>query len=286
MDQILDAFGDSIGAFFDDPTIQLALRAIGIYIVFVWLAAAYWAYRDLQTRTANPIAPYLAAAMIILFTPIFFPFGIILYRIIRPSETVAEANERALAEEAMLVEVESQPHCANCARRVHADWIICPTCRNRLRRVCPNCSRLVELDWSLCAWCGKDFERPETLREVLAPAPRRRLAASEPTSAVSALGRSSELNGANAPRRPQLAEPTAARRSAELTEPTSVRRSAELTEPGTSRRTVEMPEATAGRRSAASQTGSETGARSPLSPSMEPLPADGSTSGRSATRRR
>jgi RNA polymerase subunit RPABC4/transcription elongation factor Spt4 len=271
MDQILDAFGDSIGAFFDDPTIQLALRAIGIYIVFVWLAAAYWAYRDLQTRTANPIAPYLAAAMIILFTPIFFPFGIILYRIIRPSETVAEANERALAEEAMLVEVESQPHCANCARRVHADWIICPTCRNRLRRVCPNCSRLVELDWSLCAWCGKDFERPETLREVLAPAPRRRLAASEPTTAVPALGRSSELSGAS--RRPQLTEPTA-------------RRSAELTEPGTSGRTVEMPEATAGRRSAASQTGSETGPRSPLSPSMEPLPADGSTSGRSATRRR
>jgi RNA polymerase subunit RPABC4/transcription elongation factor Spt4 len=274
MDQILDAFGDSIGAFFDDPTIQLALRAIGIYIVFVWLAAAYWAYRDLQTRTANPIAPYLAAAMIILFTPIFFPFGIILYRIIRPSETVAEANERALAEEAMLVEVESQPHCANCARRVHADWIICPTCRNRLRRVCPNCSRLVELDWSLCAWCGKDFERPETLREVLAPAPRRRLAASEPTTAVPALGRSAELGGSSS-RRPQLSEPAAARRSAELTEPGA----------GASRRTLEMPQAPAARRAATSQPGSET-SRSPLSPSMEPLPADGSTSGRSTTRRR
>ena len=57
---------------------------------------------------------------------------------------------------------------ANCHRRVHADWIICPNCRNRLRRVCPNCSRLVELDWSLCAWCGKDFERPELLRHMFA----------------------------------------------------------------------------------------------------------------------
>ena len=60
-----------------------------------------------------------------------------------------------------MVEIESQPHCANCGRQVHEDWIICPTCRNRLRRVCPNCRRLVELDWSLCAWCGKDFERPD-----------------------------------------------------------------------------------------------------------------------------
>jgi RNA polymerase subunit RPABC4/transcription elongation factor Spt4 len=78
----------------------------------------------------------------------------------------------------MMVEIESQPHCANCSRQVHEDWIICPTCRNRLRRVCPNCSRLVELDWSLCAWCGKDFERPnarpETVQPDLEPAPRGR----------------------------------------------------------------------------------------------------------------
>ena len=66
----------------------------------------------------------------------------------------------------MLVEVEAQAHCANCHRRVEHDWIICPNCRNRLRRVCPNCSKLVELDWSLCAWCGKDFERPELLRDT------------------------------------------------------------------------------------------------------------------------
>ena len=267
MDQILDAFGESIGAFFEDPTIQLGLRAIGIYIVFVWLAAAYWAYRDLQTRTANPIAPYLAAAMIILFTPLFFPFGVLLYRIMRPSETVAEANERALAEEAMLVEVESQPHCANCARRVHADWIICPTCRNRLRRVCPNCSRLVELDWSLCAWCGKDFERPEALREVLAPAPRRRLAASEATTSMPALGRSSDISGAGA-RRAELG-PSSTRRTAELPGGSATRRT-------TSRETV---------RETAREESAEPGGRPPLTGPMEPLPAEGSPPTRASRRR-
>jgi RNA polymerase subunit RPABC4/transcription elongation factor Spt4 len=194
VNEILNAFTGSVGAFFQDASVQLVLRAIAFYIVVVWLAAAYWAYRDLQTRTANPIAPYLAAALIILFTPILFPFGILLYRILRPSETVAEANERALAEEAMLVEVESQPHCANCARRVHTEWIICPTCRNRLRRVCPNCSRLVELDWSLCAWCGKDFERPEVLREVLAPAPRGAVGSSEQGRTLPQVGRALELS--------------------------------------------------------------------------------------------
>lgn len=170
-DQLLQTLANEIGRFFDTPIVRLALQAIAFYIVLLWAATAYWAYRDLQSRTTNPVAPYLAAALIILFTPLLFIFGVIIYRILRPSETVSEANERALAEEAMMVEIESQPHCANCSRQVHEDWIICPTCRNRLRRVCPNCSRLVELDWSLCAWCGKDFERPELLHEVAVPPP-------------------------------------------------------------------------------------------------------------------
>jgi RNA polymerase subunit RPABC4/transcription elongation factor Spt4 len=173
IDQLLDTLGSEIGKIFDSPLVRLTLQAIAFYVVLLWAATAYWAYRDLQTRTTNPVAPYLAAALIILFTPIFFVFGVIVYRILRPSETVAEANERALAEEAMMVEIEAQPHCANCSRQVHEDWIICPTCRNRLRRVCPNCSRLIELDWSLCAWCGKDFERPDLLTDVsVVPAAR------------------------------------------------------------------------------------------------------------------
>ena len=37
-------------------------RPIAVYIVILWLASAYWAFRDMQLRTANPILPYLAAA--------------------------------------------------------------------------------------------------------------------------------------------------------------------------------------------------------------------------------
>jgi RNA polymerase subunit RPABC4/transcription elongation factor Spt4 len=189
MTQITDAIGSIFNGFFASPVVQLSLKIAGIYVVFLWLACAYWAYRDLQTRTTNPVAPYLAAALIIAFTPIFFIFGVVLYRLVRPSETFAESNERALAEEAMLVEIEAQAHCANCGRSVHPDWIICPTCRNRLRRVCPSCGKLTELDWSLCAWCGKDFERPELLREVNVPARDRAPEAPQPAASSARPGR-------------------------------------------------------------------------------------------------
>ena len=161
MDQILGQIGTTLGGIIDSAIVQFGLRMIGIYLVVLWLAAAYWAFRDMQQRSDNALLPYLAAAGIILFTPVFFILAVWVYKIIRPHEKIGEVWERNLAEEALLAEVEAIHHCPTCERRIDDEWIICPSCRTRLNRVCPNCSRLVGLDWSLCAWCGKDFERRE-----------------------------------------------------------------------------------------------------------------------------
>jgi low affinity Fe/Cu permease/RNA polymerase subunit RPABC4/transcription elongation factor Spt4 len=171
MEQILDGIGQTISDFIGSPVVQFALLAIGAYLVVLWIATAYWAFRDMQQRSDNVILPYLVATGIILLTPIFFVFAVWIYKIIRPHEKIGEVWERNLAEEALLAEVESIHHCPTCDRRVNEEWIICPTCRTRLNRVCPNCSRLVGLDWSLCAWCGKDFERREPAAATLEPLP-------------------------------------------------------------------------------------------------------------------
>ena len=183
MEQILGTIGDALGDVFSSPVLQLGIRALGVYLVILWLATAYWAYRDMQQRSDNAILPYLASAGIILFTPVFFVLGVWVYKIVRPHEKIGEVWERNLAEEALLAEVEAIHHCPTCERRIDDEWIICPTCRTRLNRVCPNCSRLVGLDWSLCAWCGKDFER----RDVAAAATIEPLPAGlEPTGRLSA----------------------------------------------------------------------------------------------------
>ena len=188
MEEILGTIGDAIGSIFSNPVIQFGFQIVLAYLVLLWLAAAYWAFRDMQLRTENPIAPYLAAAAIVVSLPLF-PLAIFAYRVVRPQERIGEIYERNLAEEAMLAEIEAIRHCPSCDRRVDVEWIICPTCRTRLNRVCPNCAKLVGLDWSLCAWCGKDFERPELVgvqapvvraptRDALPePAPRRAVSA-------------------------------------------------------------------------------------------------------------
>jgi RNA polymerase subunit RPABC4/transcription elongation factor Spt4 len=183
MDQILAGIGDTIGEIIDSPVVQIGARLIFLYIAVLWIATAYWAFRDMQQRSDNAILPYLVAAGIILFTPFFFIFAVWVYKIVRPHEKIGEVWERNLAEEALLAEVEAIRHCPTCERRVDDDWIICPSCRTRLNRVCPNCSRLVGLDWSLCAWCGKDFER----REIAAAATIEPLPSGlEPTGRIAA----------------------------------------------------------------------------------------------------
>jgi len=72
MDQIITQIGSTVGGFFANPAVQFALQAAAVYVVGLWLASAYWAFRDLQGRTDNPVAPYLAASLVILFTPVFF----------------------------------------------------------------------------------------------------------------------------------------------------------------------------------------------------------------------
>jgi len=184
MEQILGTIGDALGSVFSSPILQLGIRALGIYLVILWLATAYWAFRDMQQRSDNAILPYLASAGIILFTPLFFVLGVWVYKIVRPHEKIGEVWERNLAEEALLAEVESIHHCPTCERRIDDEWIICPTCRTRLNRVCPNCSRLVGLDWSLCAWCGKDFERRPVVAANLGQIP----ASHEATGRIAASG--------------------------------------------------------------------------------------------------
>ena len=102
MEQILGQIGDTLGGVFGSPIVRFGLQAIGFYLVILWLASAYWAFRDMQQRSDNAILPYLAAALIILFTPIFFIFAVWVYKIVRPHEKIGEVWERNLAEEALL----------------------------------------------------------------------------------------------------------------------------------------------------------------------------------------
>src|SRR6267142_2112306 len=105
-------------------------------------------------RTENQLLPYLAGLMVVVLNI----FGLFLYLIIRPKETLGEAYERQLAEESLLAEAEQRVVCPTCKERVQEEFILCPTCRTRLKRMCPSCAKLIRPEWNICPYCAKDFD--------------------------------------------------------------------------------------------------------------------------------
>lgn len=148
-----------LGGFLSSGAVQLGVKIVVAYLVVVWLAAAFWAFRDMQARTEQPALPYLSAAIIILCSPLLFPLGLLVYRIIRPDNLVSERRHQELSQALLMSEIGEIEQCVGCRRVVQADWMVCPTCRTELRDRCPSCSGVAEFDWLTCAWCGRDLGR-------------------------------------------------------------------------------------------------------------------------------
>ena len=128
----------------------------GALIAALWISLIIWTFRDMRNRSRDPFAQILAALVVALI-PIVC---LVIYFILRPPETLAEAYERALEEEALLQEIEERPACPGCSRTVDPHWILCPHCHTRLRRACTDCNALLELHWSICPFCGNEHADP------------------------------------------------------------------------------------------------------------------------------
>ncbi len=128
----------------------------GALIAALWISLIIWTFRDMRNRSRDPFAQILAALVVALL-PIV---GLVIYLILRPPETLAEAYERALEEEALLQEIEERPACPGCSRTIDRHWILCPHCHTRLRRACVDCNALLELQWSICPYCGNEHADP------------------------------------------------------------------------------------------------------------------------------
>lgn len=136
--------------------LTIIAAVLGGLIVALWLSLIIWALRDMRARTRDPVAQILATALVAVL-PVM---GILIYLILRPPETLSEAYERALAEEALLQEIEERPSCPGCSRTTDPNWILCPYCHTRLKKACPDCHSLMELQWNLCPFCGNQHVDP------------------------------------------------------------------------------------------------------------------------------
>ncbi len=163
MNGITDIMGQYVGDVIGLPVVVVLLRALVTVAIVLWLASAWWTWRDAGARTRNPFVPYLAAAGVVLASPLAFALAIVVYRVVRPPLTV-EADAAAQLQLAMLEEEVRRPACGACGSTVQDEWVACPECGTRLAVRCASCGRALDLDWSICAWCAAEvpWASPDT----------------------------------------------------------------------------------------------------------------------------
>ena len=141
-----------------DVYITAALFVVGAYVAALYVGLIVWTFRDVHARSRDILGQIMAVFLVALFT---LP-GLVVYLLLRPHETLAEAYERGLAEEAILQDLEERRVCPGCQRRVEPDFVICPQCHEQLRLRCVGCKRLLSPQWDVCPYCGLYREQAET----------------------------------------------------------------------------------------------------------------------------
>jgi len=122
----------------------------GAVVSAIWLGLILWTWRDMRLRSRDPLAQLAASLMVALLGI----FGIVIYIMLRPQQTLTEAYERSLEEEALLQNIEQKPVCPGCGRPIKEAWQVCPYCHTKLRKPCIQCGELLDLAWNLCPYCA------------------------------------------------------------------------------------------------------------------------------------
>lgn len=136
--------------------VQILVAVLSGFFVAFTLSLVVWTYRDIRSRSRDVFAHILAALIVLLFN---IP-GLAIYLILRPKETLAEAYERALEEEALLQDIEEKQACPGCKQPIQPDYMVCPNCHTKLRKPCVQCGRLLHLKWNICPYCGTSQVAP------------------------------------------------------------------------------------------------------------------------------
>jgi hypothetical protein len=144
----------SVLDFFKSPTWHFFTLMSYFFLVVLWIACAYWVFKDARRRIDDKIVITVA----VLTGIVFGPLGLIVYAIVRPAVTLADRREHELEVQMMEQRVNEDERCTFCKTPVRDDYLVCPTCGRRLRTSCPSCRKPIDPQWRVCPYCEADVQ--------------------------------------------------------------------------------------------------------------------------------
>jgi hypothetical protein len=144
---------EGASSFFDSPWWKFTTMMAKAMLVAMWLALAFWTYKDARRRITDPLMIGVAVA-----TSLVFPYvGTLFYVILRPPEYLEDVLERDLEIRAREQElVGGANRCPACRAPVRDDYLVCPKCRRELKVSCSSCSKPLDPSWKICPYCATE----------------------------------------------------------------------------------------------------------------------------------
>jgi RNA polymerase subunit RPABC4/transcription elongation factor Spt4 len=135
--------------------ILIGIVAAVAYVGLLWVATAFFVWRDARRRSDSILFQLLA--LLLGFIPPFL--GALIYMVIRPPRTLDDERALALEEQSLLSEDDDtgplRP-CPSCGREIEVEFIVCPYCRTQFARRCLHCDRVLRLGWAVCPFCAEE----------------------------------------------------------------------------------------------------------------------------------
>jgi RNA polymerase subunit RPABC4/transcription elongation factor Spt4 len=140
---------NSFTNFFKSGTWHLIVMLLWFFVAVLWLACAFWVFKDARRRIEDKIVITVA----VLTGLVFGPLGMLIYAIVRPPEYISEVREREMELEVLERRLADMQVCPYCHADIRDDYLVCPSCQTRLRGVCRTCRRPIEPGWRVCPYC-------------------------------------------------------------------------------------------------------------------------------------
>jgi hypothetical protein len=138
-----------------NPLVGATASALAIAGVALWIAAAFWAWRDAARRSESTAVAFVASAWIIVSTPMLLPLSLLIYLVARPQTSAAEHRAESLIA-ALNANTVAGSMCAGCEARIDAAWLRCPRCATWLSAPCASCGEWSPADLEICPYCAHE----------------------------------------------------------------------------------------------------------------------------------
>ena len=135
----------------DTPDLTLLRNLAIAFVVILWLATAFWTFKDARRRIGDPWLVALATVL-----GFVVPFvGPIIYMFFRPPEYLQDVHERELEIKAMEQRLQDlDRRCPVCRARIEPNYLVCPVCTTRLKQSCGVCGQPLDALWQVCPHCA------------------------------------------------------------------------------------------------------------------------------------